>query len=143
MSYVTYDDAGNLTGAFLQAVQPEHEAKHIIVTDFERLTWVNYRANMARDGVELAPEAPPALPSIPQQVTRRQARQALLLAGLLGHVPAKIAAIADPTARGMAQIEWDDSQIFERDRPLLIVLATQLGLTSSQLDALFVRAATL
>ena len=80
---------------------------------------------------------------IPQSVTRRQARQALLLAGLLSSVQAAIDGIADPIQRGLAQIEWDDSQAFGRDRPLLIALATALGLDSSELDQLFITASGL
>lgn len=84
----------------------------------------------------------PVLP-VPRSVTKRQARQALLLAGLLDLVQPAIDAIPNETARRMAQIEWDDSQEYQRDRPVLIVLATQLGLTSGDLDQLFHTAATL
>lgn len=88
------------------------------------------------------PYVPPP-PGIPQEVTRRQARQALLLAGLLSQVQPAIDAIADPTQRGLMQIEWEDSQTFQRSRPALISLATTLGLSGAQLDALFIKAATL
>lgn len=92
-------------------------------------------------GVFTAPAAP--APVVPASVTRRQARQALLLAGLLDSVDPAIAAIADPTERAMAQIEWQDSQDFERHRPLLVSLATALGLDSAALDQLFITASTL
>ena len=80
---------------------------------------------------------------VPQTVTRRQARQALLLAGLLDNVQPAIDSIADPVQRSMAQIEWDDSQQFERKRPLLIALAAALGLGEEALDNLFIQAARL
>ena len=80
---------------------------------------------------------------VPQSVTRRQARQALLLAGLLDNVQPAIDSIADPVQRSMAQIEWDDSQQFERKRPLLIALAAALGLGEEALDNLFIQAAQL
>lgn len=80
---------------------------------------------------------------VPQSVTRRQARQALLLAGLLDNVQPAINAIPDPVQRGMAQIEWDDSQQFERKRPLLVSLAAGLGLGEEALDNLFIQAAQL
>ena len=92
---------------------------------------------------QVAELAPPTVNGVPQVVTRRQARQALLLAGLLDSVQAAISAIQDTTQRRLAQIEWDDSQNFERQRPLLISLATGLGLTSAQLDQLFVTASGL
>lgn len=82
-------------------------------------------------------------PPVPAEVTRRQARQALFLNGYLDQVAVKINAIADPIIRTMAQIEWEDSQTFRRDRPLVISIGTALGMTSTQLDDLFIQAATL
>ena len=81
--------------------------------------------------------------SVPASVTRRQAKQALLLNGLLANVQPAIDAIPDAAQRAMIQIEWDDSQVFERDRPALIALGSALGLTSVQLDDLFIGAAQL
>lgn len=77
---------------------------------------------------------------VPQQVTRRQALQALLLAGALDNVQPLIDAIADPLQRRLAQIEYDESQVFERTRPLVVSIGGALGL---DLDALFTTAATL
>lgn len=86
---------------------------------------------------------PPSPPAVPQVVTRRQARQALLLAGRLQDVQPAIDAIADPVQRGMVQIEWDDSQEFQRNRPTLLALATAIGMTSQDIDNLFTQAAQL
>ena len=81
--------------------------------------------------------------SVPASVTRRQAKQVLLLNGLLANVQPAIDAIPDATQRAMIQIEWDDSQVFDRDRPALIALGSALGLTSVQLDDLFIEAGQL
>jgi hypothetical protein len=80
---------------------------------------------------------------VPQEVTRRQALQALLLSNKLQLVQPAIDAIPDATQRGLMQIEWDDSQTFQRQRPALIALGTAIGLDSAAIDALFVTAATL
>jgi len=53
INYVTYDEDGNLTGGYLQALRPEHANCYIEVSEYIRLEWPNYRANAARDGVEL------------------------------------------------------------------------------------------
>lgn len=143
MSYVTYDDSGNLTGAYMQELQPEHAEFHIAVNDEQRLSWPAYRANEARNGVEQLPPAPPPATLVPQAVTRRQARQALLLADLLDDVPIAIEAIPDLTARRMAQIEWEDSLEFVRSRPLVIQIGAALGLDAAALDRLFLTAAGL
>lgn len=81
--------------------------------------------------------------SVPVSVTRRQAKQALLLNGLLASVQPAIDAIPDAAQRAMIQIEWDDSQVFERNRPALIALGSALGLSDIQLDNLFVEASQL
>lgn len=80
---------------------------------------------------------------VPHKVSRRQARQALLLAGLLDLVPSAIAAIPEPTQRRLAEIEWEDSLEFERARPLVIQIGTYLGLDETALDNLFIKAAKL
>ncbi|WP_292041431.1 hypothetical protein [Massilia sp. UBA6681] len=143
--YVTYDDAGKLTGSYLQVLHPDHADCHIPADEVQRAAWVNYRANEARDGLELMPVKEPTEmpPPVPQTVTRRQARQALLMAELLDDVQPAIDAIPDPVQRRMAQIEWEDSLEFVRTRPLVIQIGAALGLDESALDALFTQAATL
>ena len=91
----------------------------------------------AWDGTTLT--APPAAPTpIPQSVTMRQARLALLAAGLLDTVETAIAG-AGPAA----VIEWDYATEVQRASGLVPAMATALGLTDEQIDALFVQAATL
>lgn len=81
---------------------------------------------------------------VPAKVTRRQARQALLLADKLHLVePAIAAAIADPIARGMAMIEWQDAQEFERQHSMVLGIGEALELTDAQVDALFIQAGKL
>lgn len=82
-------------------------------------------------------------PVVPATVTRRQARQALLLAGLLDQVQVAIDAIPDPVQRGMLQIEWDDGQEFDRDRSTVLTIGAALGLDGAGLDQLFIAAAAL
>lgn len=82
------------------------------------------------------------VPSIPTSVSMRQARLALLGAGLLSSVDAAIAAMSSP-AKEAAQIEWDYASEVQRDNALISSLATGLGLTEAQIDDLFITAATL
>ena len=82
-------------------------------------------------------------PVVPQTLSRAQAKLALLGAGLLGAVQPAIDAVPDATMRAAMQIEWDDRLTFERSNPTLIALATGLGMTSEQLDQLFIAGATL
>ena len=79
---------------------------------------------------------------VPQEVTMRQARLALLGAGLLATVESAINALAEP-AKSAARIEWDHSQTVQRNRGIVLQLGMAMGLTSGQIDALFIAAAAL
>jgi hypothetical protein len=59
--YVTYTEDGALDGCYLQVPSEEHTGRMIVVEEDQAAAWVNYRANDARDGIELAPPAPPAV----------------------------------------------------------------------------------
>ncbi len=81
-------------------------------------------------------------PKVPSEVTMRQARLALAGAGLLTAVSSAIAALAEPN-KTVAAIEWEYSQVVQRNRGLVQAMGTAMGLSSAQLDALFITAATL
>jgi len=81
-------------------------------------------------------------PGIPQEVTMRQARLALLGAGLLSGVDAAIASLPSPTKEA-ASIEWEYAAVVQRSSGLVPAMATALGMTEAQIDALFVAAAAL
>lgn len=87
------------------------------------------------------PPAPvtPAPPSVPQEVSARQARLALLSAGLLGTVEALVAASTDPALK----IEWEYATVLRRDNVSLVSMWEGLGRTKEELDALFVAAAAI
>ena len=87
--------------------------------------------------------ADPIVPPVPQSVTMRQARLALLGVGLLDDVDAAIAAIPDPVQRKAAEIEWEYAQTVDRNSPFTQQMAAGLTLTAEQLDALFTQAAGL
>lgn len=78
---------------------------------------------------------PPPAPRVPAFVTMRQARLALSDAGLLASVDAAIS-----TAGDAAQIEWEYSNEVQRNSGLVPAMATALGLTDAQIDALFIAA---
>lgn len=87
------------------------------------------------DGQTFTPPAPPPAP-VPEAVTARQARLALLGAGKLDMIDAALAAIPGPEGRA-AQIEWEYALEIRRDSPLIGALAPMLGLTGEQVDDLF------
>lgn len=83
------------------------------------------------------PPAPEPI-QVPQVVTIRQAKLALLQAGLLDDVDAAVA-----QADRATQIEWEYATEVKRGWPTLLTLQTALGMTNEQVDELFIRAASL
>ena len=75
---------------------------------------------------------------VPQQVTMRQARLALLSVGLLDDVEMVIAA-----AGREAQLEWEYAAVVERSNPAVAAVQQQESLTDAQIDDLFREAAKL
>jgi hypothetical protein len=84
--------------------------------------------------------APPV--PVPEVVTMRQARLALLQAGKLADVDAAILALPSPD-KETAQISWEYATEVRRDSDLVKQLAPVLGLDDAAIDALFIQAATL
>ena len=75
---------------------------------------------------------------VPQQVTMRQARLALLSAGLLDDVEMVIA-----VAGRAAQLEWEYAAVVDRSNPAVAAVQQQQALTDVQIDDLFREAARL
>jgi hypothetical protein len=104
-----------------------------------------YYGDMIEGDREATPEeieAAQRAAQIPQSVTMRQARLALLGAGLLSSVDAAIDSLPEPQ-RSAALIEWEYSGEVHRNRAFVIQLGGALGLTDAQLDDLFIAAAAL
>ena len=80
--------------------------------------------------------------AVPQSVTMRQARLALLASGKLAGVDAAIDALPEPH-RPAARIEWEYAQSVERNSDLTLMMGAALELDGSAIDALFVVAAGL
>jgi hypothetical protein len=79
---------------------------------------------------------------VPQEVSMRQARLALLARGVLGQVDAAIESLPSPD-REAARIEWDYSSVVARNSPLVMMMGAALGLDDDALDDLFISAARL
>ena len=75
---------------------------------------------------------------VPQQVTMRQARLALLSAGLLDDVEMVISA-----AGRVAQLEWEYAAVVDRSNPAIAAVQQQESLTDAQIDDMFLEAVKL
>ena len=105
-------------------------------------TSLDGHTQMLADWVAAYVPPPPEPVAVPQIVTMRQARLALLGAGKLTDVNNAINALPSP-AKEAAQIEWEYSQEVNRQNGLVSQLAPLLGMTEADLDALFVAGAAL
>ena len=81
-------------------------------------------------------------PPVPSEITMRQARLALLGAGMLSGVEVAINAMSEPT-KSAAKIEWEYSNTVQRHNGFVSQLGPALGLTDEQIDALFIAASVL
>lgn len=77
---------------------------------------------------------------VPEEVTMRQAKLALLKMGLLDAVDQAIAGIEDEQQRKLIEIEWEYAREIRRDWPAIQIVAAGMGLTAAQVDDLFVLA---
>jgi len=100
----------------------------------------DYISSHHPDAVQVYEEPVDPTPVVPQVVTMRQARLALLSIGLLDQVETAIDALDEP-ARTIAKIEWDYSSEVHRDKPFVNILGSTLGLDSEAIDDLFAAAA--
>ena len=83
------------------------------------------------------PEPQPQEPAFPT-LTRKQLRNGLLSIGVtLADVEAQIATISDPLEREAAMIDWQDTESYQRDYPLINQIGAALGLPEEQIDALW------
>lgn len=87
------------------------------------------------DHWEVEDAKPPEAP-VPDVVTMRQARLALLGAGLLAQVNTAVANMLGAEGDA-ARIEWEYAQEVRRDSPLVAALSEILGLTDEALDNLY------
>ena len=74
---------------------------------------------------------------VPQSITPLQAKLQLLKLGLLDEVEALV------TGDRTSQLYWEYALIIERDNEILLMMAEQLGLTSEQVDEMFIAASKL
>ena len=103
------------------------------LTDFSQ-----YQFMLDRWAAAAPDPAPTPEPTTPTVVSMRQARLALLQAGLLATVDAAVAAGGDAD-----KITWEYATEVDRNSPLVTNMALALNLTEQDLDNLFTLAATL
>lgn len=86
--------------------------------------------------------SPPVIvPTVPESVTMKSARKALILAGIsMPTIEAAFDTITDATQKELAKVDWEFSANVLRQSPLVASMATALGLTSQQVDDLFIAA---
>lgn len=92
------------------------------------------------NGYPVLVDPPPAPPYVPQQVTRAQGKAALITVGLWDAVLEYVDSITDQTEKALALVALNDTTHWQRNSPFLNSAATALGLSSEDLDSLFIQA---
>ena len=104
---------------------------------------VLYQESVIGAGCTIAEYTPPPfIPviDVPNAVTMRQARLALLQAGLLDKIDAAINSLPEPQ-KYAAKIEWEYSQEVQITSKMAAFIAQIIGLSSEQVNQLFIKAA--
>ena len=136
MSYRLHPDRGVIvieTGEHIPPVRSDARWR-----DYQ--SWV--KAGNVPEPVPIPDPEPPEPPVVPAEVTMRQARLALLSAGLLDTAQAVIDALPMPQRR-QAQIEWEYALSVRRDHPLIALMISEGLATEAEVDGLFVAASGL
>ncbi|MBB4407105.1 hypothetical protein [Agrobacterium radiobacter] len=82
-------------------------------------------------------------PEVLLPITKRQLRLTLVRNGIaLSTVEAAIASMPEGLPKEEAKIEWDDASTFNRNHPTLLLIASALGMTEAQVDAMWREAVT-
>lgn len=126
-------------GSVVELFETEQDIRELFHPD---LNWVlagfdTQIGDIYADGKLSKPIPPIVAPIVPDQVTRYQARAALYKSGLLDDVDGFMAL---PDTDRLLVLAWQDAQIFKRDSPMVVELGDVLGLSSSEIDALFISA---
>lgn len=82
---------------------------------------------------------PPITNIVPQTISLWSFRTMLLLRGLIDQVQSLIDNLPEPE-KSVANIQWEYGNYIDRNHPLINQLGTQLGLTSEQIDNIFIEA---
>ena len=132
-----------LAGTLWRLEKDDTAQAWVAIEDNSTIARLNFtRADFPDAQPPALPEYVPVVVAAPEVVTMRQARLALLGAGLLAQVNTAVANM--PGAEGdAARIEWEYAQEVRRDSPLVAALSAAFGWTSAQLDDLFTEGAKL
>jgi hypothetical protein len=108
---------------------------------------VNYDIQLGKDEklVDFIPDNEVTeIKVVPETVTRRQLRQALILSDFdLSIIDNFINSVEDEKERLILDNYWNASTEFERNHPILIDFSNKLNFTTEQINDLFILANTL
>ncbi len=143
MKYGVFED-GFPKGFYSQELHGENIPDDAIeITDEQWLELINNQGMRRFLDGQVVEYTPPVEPVPPPPITKRQLRLTLVRNGIsLASVDAAIASMPDGLSKEEAQIEWADASTFNRNHPTLLLIASALGLTQVQIDAMWAEAVT-
>lgn len=95
---------------------------------------------VTKEVIDLTPEeiAEANKPIVPESISQMKLRKQLILSGIsIASIDALIQSLPRPN-RDLIYTMWEYAVVFDRSNPELIGLAQMLGLTSEQLDEIFI-----
>jgi hypothetical protein len=82
------------------------------------------------------------VPEVPAEVPLWAFRAILTVSGIAQNVDAMLDALDEPQ-KTIAKTQWVYGNFIVRSHPLIVALGSQLGMTSTQIDDVFIQAASL
>jgi hypothetical protein len=132
---------GMLAGTLWRIQKDDDQKQWVAVEDNSVIARFGFTRSDFQD--VSAPELPQYVeptPVVPSRVTRAQGKVVLIQMGLWPAVLGFVASIEDLVAKAVAEVALHDTQHWERSSPFLTQAGEALGMTSAELDELFIQA---
>lgn len=119
-----------------------HDNKIVeFLTEQDALNYKNQ--NNLLEEIEIFQDEIQGFKNVPEEVTPRQFRQALILSGISMQTIEDFISFQPEPIKSLAMIEWEYSTAFLRNNQMMNSLAPAIGFTPSMLDDLWILAETL
>ena len=116
-----------------------------MITEYNALTGeVTRREMTAEERAQMESIQVEDTVQVPEKISNLQLRSQLIIQGFdLGLIEQTFNQISDATQRGLIVTAWEYATNFYRNHSMIVAMGNMLGLTSAQVDEIFIKASKL
>ncbi len=116
-----------------------------MITEYNALTGeVTRREMTAEERAQMESMQVEDTVQVPEKISNLQLRSQLIIQGFdLGLIEQTFNQISDATQRGLIVTAWEYATNFYRNHSMIVAMGNMLGLTSAQVDEIFIKASKL